>query len=129
MQVRCWFVTSNRYVAYRRHLKPRARAMRTDGTPAERKLWYEFLSGLPQKFTRQKPLGRYVVDFYCSRHRLAIEVDGDSHYSGHGESYDAARTVVWLQAQGVQVIRFTNPEVIQDFEAVCATVLNALGEN
>jgi len=102
--------------------------MRTDGTPAERKLWYEFLSALPQKFSRQKPLGRYIVDFYCSRHRLAIEVDGDSHYREDVESYDAARTA-WLQAQGVKVIRFTNAEVVGDFEAVCAIVLNALGES
>jgi very-short-patch-repair endonuclease len=121
-------MTGNRYLAYRRQLKPRARALRTDGTPAERKLWYEFLSALPQKFTRQKPLGTYIVDFYCSRHRLAIEVDGDSHYSAAAESYDAMRTA-WLQAQGVRVIRFTNPEVLGDFESVCEAVLRLLGED
>jgi very-short-patch-repair endonuclease len=120
-------VGTNRFVGYRRDLKPRARAMRSDGTPAERKLWYEFLSALPQKFSRQKPLGRYIVDFYCSRHRLAIEIDGDSHYSGTGPSYDAMRTA-WLKAQGVRVVRFTNPEVIQHFDAVCSEVLSALGK-
>ena len=119
---------TNRYFAYRGNLKPRARKMRSDGTPAERKLWYEFLSALPQKFTRQKPLGNYILDFYCSRHRLAIEVDGDSHYDGAGEAYDAARTA-WLQGQGIRIIRFTNPEVTGEFDAVCATVLRALGES
>jgi len=50
-------------VPYRKDLKLRARALRRELSPAERKLWYEFLSDLPQKFTRQKPLGRYVADF------------------------------------------------------------------
>ena len=116
-----------RYFAYRRRLKQHARAMRTDGTTAERKLWYEFLSALPQKFTRQKPLGPYVVDFYCSKHLLAIEVDGDSHYTDRSEAYDAARTE-WLNQLGVRVLRFTNSEVTQEFDAVCGVVLDALGE-
>ena len=102
--------------------------MRTDATPAERKLWYEFLSELPQKFSRQKPLGRYIADFYCSRHRLVIEVDGDSHYTDRNESYDAKRTAS-LQSQGIRVLCFTNSEVMQDFDAVCAVVLSALAES
>ena len=68
-------------IPYRMHLKLRARGLRRDLTPAERKLWYEFLSGLPQKFTRQKPLGRYIADFYCSKHRLVVEIDGHSHFA------------------------------------------------
>ena len=115
------------YIAYRKDLKSRARSLRTNATPAERKLWYEFLSGLPQKFSRQKPLGRYVADFYCSRLRLVIEVDGDSHFTEGGASYDLARTAE-LQSQGIRVLRFTNPEVMHDFDAVCATVLKALGD-
>ena len=101
--------------------------MRTDATAAERKLWYELLSSLPQRFTRQKPLGRFVADFYCSRERLVIEVDGDSHYTDVARLYDEARTE-WLRAQGIRVLRFTNAEVMQDFEAVGAKVLEALGE-
>jgi very-short-patch-repair endonuclease len=53
----------NRFIRYRLDLTPRARSMRTDATAAERKLWYELLSSLPQRFTRQKPLGRFVADF------------------------------------------------------------------
>jgi len=81
-----------RYLAYRASLTPRARSLRRDPTPAERKLWYEFLRDLPHKFTRQKPLGRYVVDFYCSALQLAIELDGDSHYAGGAQKYDAMRS-------------------------------------
>jgi very-short-patch-repair endonuclease len=117
-----------RYIAYRKDLKSRGRSLRTNATPAERKLWYQFLSGLPEKFNRQKPLGSYVADFYCSRLRLVIEVDGDSHFSERGEAYDLLRTAD-LQAQGLRLLRFTNAEVMQEFATVCETILRALSES
>ena len=96
-------------------------------TPPERKLWYEFLSGLPEKFTRQKPLGSYIADFYCSAARLVIEVDGDTHFDERGEQYDARRTAL-LENLGLRVIRFTNVEVMQQFEGVCQRSEKALAE-
>src|SRR6185503_861626 len=107
-----------RFITYRRSLKPRSQALRRNPTPAERKLWYEFLNGRPEKFTRQKPLGHYIADFYCSKHRLVIELDGDSHFSDQGQRRDERRTAQLAQL-GVQVLRFTNTEVMQDFEGVC----------
>jgi very-short-patch-repair endonuclease len=107
-----------RVVPYRLNLKRPSRLLRLDQTPAERKLWYEFLRDLPDKFTRQKPLGSYIADFYCSRARLVIEIDGDSHFTEVGERHDAPRTAA-LQAGGLHVVRFTNAEVMQQFEAVC----------
>src|SRR5918996_709275 len=109
------------FLRYRRDLRPRARDLRRDPTPAERKLWFEFLSGHVEKFTRQKPLGAYIADFYCARHRLVIELDGDSHFTHAGERYDERRTEI-LAAQDIRVIRFTNAEVLQNFEAVCARI-------
>lgn len=121
-------MTSGRHwVPYLKNLKPRAQSLRRDPTPAERKLWYEFLRDLPHKFTRQKPLDRYVADFYCSRHRLVIELDGDSHYVANAQTYDASRTST-LELQGIRVIRFTNADVMQNFEPVCAAILAALNE-
>jgi very-short-patch-repair endonuclease len=79
---------------------------------------------LPQKFTRQKPLGRYIADFYCSSHRLVIEIDGDSHYTERGERYDSERSAA-LDTLGIRVIRFTNSDVMQNFESVCMTILRA----
>ncbi len=116
-----------RFVPYRRSLTSRARAFRKDGTPAERKLWYEFLSNQAEKFTRQKPLGNYIADFYCSRHRLAIEVDGDSHFIEPAQRRDQARTRV-LESLGVRVLRFTNSEVMdaEEFEGVCMEIRQAL---
>ena len=80
------------FIPYRRALKPRSQALRRDPTPAERKLWYEFLCGLADKFTRQKPLGSYIADFYCSRCRLVVELDGDSHFTEGAQRYDKVRT-------------------------------------
>jgi len=116
-----------RIVPYNLRLKMPSRTLRRDATPAERKLWYEFLSYLPEKFTRQKPLGSYVADFYCSRARLVIEIDGDSHFTPGAEANDAQRTAV-LAGLGVRVIRFTNLEVREQFEAVCMRIQKALAE-
>ena len=114
-----------RYLRYGRSLRSRARSLRRDPTPAERKLWFEYLRDLPQKFTRQKPLGRFIADFYFSGCGLVIEIDGDSHYTDAGQRYDAERSVA-LGALGVRVMRFTNADVMERFEAVCAEIRQAL---
>ena len=116
-----------RWIAYRQVLTTRAQALRRDPTPAEKKLWFELLRDLPYKFTRQKPLGHYIADFYCSSQRLVIEVDGDSHYTQEGQRHDRMRTAA-LELQGLRVARFTNTEVLQDFESVCGVVLTMLNE-
>lgn len=112
-----------RFISYRRVLKLRSRSLRRDSTPAERKLWFEFLREQPEKFTRQKPLGCHIADFYCSAHRLVVEVDGDSHFSDRQR--DDLRTAA-LAALGVRVIRFTNEDVMQRFEGVCMEIQRVL---
>jgi very-short-patch-repair endonuclease len=109
------------FFRYRRDLKSRARKLRHDPTPAERKLWFDFLAIRPEKFTRQKPLGRYIADFYCARIRLVIELDGDSHFTEGGERHDGVRTTEFA-LHGIRVIRFTNLEVMEQFEAVCVRI-------
>jgi very-short-patch-repair endonuclease len=116
------------FLRYRRDLKSHAREMRRDPTPGERKLWFDFLAAYPQKFTRQKPLGCYVADFYCARARLVVEVDGDSHFTDRGKRYDEGRTEAFA-LRGIRVIRFTNSEVTQQFEAVCARIVEALDDS
>jgi very-short-patch-repair endonuclease len=68
-----------------------------------------------QKFRRQQPLGRYVVDFVCLEKRLVVELDG----GGHTEQVasDAKRTA-WLETQGFRVLRFWNHDVLRNMEAV-----------
>jgi very-short-patch-repair endonuclease len=90
-------------------------------TPAEKRLWFDFLRHLPAKFTRQKPLGDYIADFYCASHRLVVELDGDSHYTVAGAKRDSARDAA-LVHMGLNVIRFTNEDVARRFEAVCLEI-------
>lgn len=69
------------FTQYRSDLKAKAQRLRREMTPMEKKLWFEFLRSHPRwKFLRQKPIGSYIVDFYCAEKRLVIEVDGDSHF-------------------------------------------------
>lgn len=116
--------TRRPFVSYRRDLKPRSQALRRDPSPAELKLWFEFLRDLPCEFTRQEPLGRYIADFYCASRQLVIEVDEDNH-TDFGQRYDEARTA-WLELEGICVVRVTNLEVMQEFDGVCQRILNAL---
>ena len=67
---------------------------------------------------RQRPIDNFIVEFYCAALRLVIEIDGDSHFTEQGKAYDAERTSV-LEGYGLVVVRFTNVEVLQDFEGVC----------
>ena len=103
----------------------KAQALRRNETPAERKLWYEFLSNHRLRFLRQKPIDHYIVDFYCASAKLAIEIDGSSHFSEEGIENDKIRTDL-LNIYGVKVIRFTNNEVLNNFSAVYEKIENEL---
>jgi len=106
-------------------LKARARALRTNRTPAEAKLWallraHRFGN---VKFTRQVAIAPYIVDFAARSRLLIIEIDGDTH--GRQVEYDAARTA-FLERQGYRVIRFTNSDVMGNPEGVIAAIGLAL---
>jgi very-short-patch-repair endonuclease len=94
-----------------------ARELRQPQTPAEQKLWSRLrdrqLDGF--KIRRQHPIDRFIVDFYCAEARLCVEIDGESH--AEQVDYDQARTE-YLNERGYTVIRFTNREVFNQFEAV-----------
>ncbi len=70
------------------------------------------------KFQRQKAIGEYIVDFYCPSLKIAIEVDGNQHYSKEGIENDKIRTEE-IHTQGVQVIRITNKQIDKDFNWIC----------
>ncbi len=67
------------------------------------------------KFLRQKPIGQYIVDFYCSELQLAIEIDGETHADTTG--YDRQRTE-FPNGLGLTVIRYTNDEVLHNIEGI-----------
>ena len=62
------------------HLKQYAQELRKNMTKEENLLWYRFLRHYDVRFRRQCPLGQYIVDFYCSKARLVVELDGSQHY-------------------------------------------------
>jgi very-short-patch-repair endonuclease len=106
---------------YNPELVERAKALRKSMTRAEQKLWYEYLRSFKYRVLRQRPIDHFIVDFYCSALKLVIEIDGESHFTEVGITYDEARTKV-LEGYGLRVIRFTNEEVLQEFERVCVQI-------
>ena len=87
-------------------------------TPWERKLWYEFLRDYPLKFQRQKPIGNYIVDFYCFKAKLVIELDGSQHYIKSNMIKDKIRTET-LEKTDLTVIHIPNNEIDEKFYGVC----------
>ena len=65
-------------------LVPFAKALRKQMTKEERHLWYDFLRAYPIRFSRQKVLGQYIVNFYCAAAKLVVELDGSEHYTENG---------------------------------------------
>ena len=87
-------------------------------TPQERRLWYNYLSGYEVRFYKQRIIGPYIVDFYCSRAAVVIELDGSQHYENEVIVADMERDR-YLSEQGLHVMRFTNSQVDREFAAVC----------
>jgi len=114
-------------IPYRRDLKQKARNPRKNMTDAEQRLWQHLrgkqLHGV--QFYRQKPLGRYIVDFYAPAAHLAIELDGSQHNEPNGRRYDAARER-WLSEQGIRVLRFDDRQALTETEAVLSAIEGAL---
>ena len=102
------------------HIKSRrtAQTLRKNQTKEENHLWYDFLKTYSVQFKRQYPVGCYYVDFYCYRARIVVELDGSQHYTAEAEAYDRRR-MLYLEEQGLKVLRFSNLDVQRNFRAVC----------
>ena len=73
------------------------------------------------KFRRQYGIGKFVVDFYCPRLRLAIEVDGDSHFVEGADERDKKRQMI-VESYGITFLRFTNREVRENLSGVLSRI-------
>ena len=100
-----------------------AKKLRKDMTPWERKLWYCFLKTYPVRFQRQKAINQYIVDFYCAKASLVIELDGGGHYDPDVQEKDTIRTI-HLEKNGIEVIRFCNRDIDKNFYDVCTVIDN-----
>ena len=112
---------------HNKKLSSYAKKLRKEMTKEERHLWYDFLSGYPVRFLRQKVIDEYIVDFYCSAARLVIELDGSQHYSAEKIEYDRKRTE-HLEKLGLRVIRIPNNKIFENFEGVCSYINMAVNE-
>ena len=102
-------------------LTPLSKILRKNLTKEERKLWYEFLRDYPIRFYRQKVMGQYIVDFYCAKAKLVVELDGSQHYENAEHAKDLERTA-FLEQYGLLVLRFPNNELLQNFEGCCTCI-------
>jgi len=98
----------------RKELKSNRKNLRSNLTPAEARLW-KFLQNRQldnRKFRRQHSIGNYIVDFYCSEEKLAIELDGSIHFNPVNEVYDLSRDK-FIESLNIKVIRFSNEDVFK----------------
>jgi len=102
--------------------------LRKASTDAENALWrcLKAKRFAALKFRRQHPCGPYIVDFYCPRKRLAVELDGGQHFEPTAIAYDARRTA-YLRTRRITVIRFPTDLVFRDLRAVLEEIARALG--
>ncbi|MBW4618781.1 MAG: endonuclease domain-containing protein [Cyanosarcina radialis HA8281-LM2] len=115
------FKNSDFHLPYNPQLVAGAKELRQNLTPAEKKLWNDYLKTFKFRVLRQRPIDRFIVDFYCAALKLAIEVDGEGHFTEEGQAYDLERTQI-LEGYGLKVLRFTNYEVMNNFEGVCRQI-------
>ena len=106
----------------------RARDLRRDMTPAERKLWAKLRGRqlMGARFRRQHPLGPYIVDFVCLDRRFIVEVDGGQHGEAEQKARDERRTA-WLESEGYRVIRVWNNDVMGNADGVMEVLRRSIG--
>ena len=95
-----------------------AQNLRRQMTKEERDLWYNFLKDYPVKFKRQQVVGNYILDFYCAKANIAIELDGSQHYEKSNIEKDNIRSE-FLESLNIKVIRIPNTEIQTNLEGVC----------
>ena len=111
-------------IPYDRKLKAFARNLRNNCTKSEAILW-KSLKGkqlLGYNFHRQKPIDRFIADFYCYELKLVIELDGASHHSAHARRKDRWRTRI-LEKLGLVVLRFEDEEIYSDIDSVIGRIV------
>jgi very-short-patch-repair endonuclease len=111
-------------LAYNHDLKQHSQTLRKKMTEAENHLWKRLrgkqIGGL--QFYRQKIIGNFIVDFFCAKANLVVELDGGQHYSDEGIMRDAERDR-YMKAQGLQVLRFSDREVFVNTEGVLKQIM------
>ncbi|MBE6663697.1 MAG: DUF559 domain-containing protein [Ruminococcaceae bacterium] len=103
---------------HNKNIVPLAKELRKNMTSEEKHLWYDFLRKYPIRFSRQKVIGNYIVDFYCAKANLVIELDG-SHHGLEKETEKDEKRTEYIESLGLTVIRIPNYEIKDNFLYVC----------
>ncbi len=108
-------------------VKTKRKSLRKDMPPAELALWQVLRNreASGHKFRRQYSVGPYILDFYCPSAKLAIEIDGDSHFSEKAILADKTRQKA-IEETGIRFIRFTNNEIYVNLDGVYEKILKHL---
>jgi len=110
-------------IKYNQKSKYLARKLRSNQTESEIKLWHKIRNKQVRgyQFLRQRPIGKYIVDFYCPKAKLIIEIDGGQHYEDKNIKQDKIRDI-YFNRLGLKVIRFTNLDVLYNLDNVCRKI-------
>ncbi|MDZ8133706.1 MAG: endonuclease domain-containing protein [Nostoc sp. DedQUE04] len=119
---------SDFHLPYNPKLVERAKELRKNMTPAEKKLWYGYLRTFQFRVLKQRTINHFIVDFYCPILKVVIEIDGDSHFTDRGQDYDMERTHI-LEGYDLKVLRFTNSQVLNQFDSVCEQIQGLIPPN
>ena len=106
---------------FNENLREYADEMRKNPTPEENKTWHILLKGYKPKFHRQRVIGNYIVDFYCPKLKLIIEIDGEQHYLEENQSYEEKRNK-YLKNLGFKILRFYNSDINKEIRNVEKTI-------
>ena len=113
------------YKPRNKSITPFAKELRKSMTKEERHLWYDFLRHCTPRFRRQEIIGSYIADFYCHKAKLVVELDGSQHMDPEGIAYDDRRTA-YFHSLGIEVVRYYNTDVSNNFGGVCQNILDTL---
>ncbi|MCF7812808.1 endonuclease domain-containing protein [Candidatus Gracilibacteria bacterium] len=112
---------------YNKNLKKNAQRLRKNATETEILFWSQIRKKqiLGFQFYRQKPIGSYIVDFFCPSAKLVIEIDGSQHFEKRNEEQDKKRDM-YLESLGLKVLRFNNLDICQNIDGAVQVVYNFL---
>lgn len=113
---------------HNKSLVPFAKELRKNMTKEERHLWYDCLRDCSVRFSRQKIIGKYIVDFYSKKAKMIIELDGSQHFEESGLKYDSLRDK-YLAEYGLKIIRIPNNEINDNFYGVCEYLDNEIKQS
>ena len=119
-------VYNSRFLPFHSKLLENVKKLRSNMTEPEKKLWFQYLRLQKVRFSRQHPIDLFIVDFYCPKLHLVIEIDGESHNEQEQIIIDSYRDRVLGDVYGLKILRFSNYDIMHNFDGVCQVIAGLL---